>query len=33
MTYNHVTPVKNADRILQDLPACEPITAAPQEAR
>jgi integrase len=31
--YGHVTPVKNADRILQGLPGWEPIAAAPQEAR
>jgi integrase len=30
--YGHVTPVKNADRILQGLPGWEPITAAPQVA-
>src|SRR6266403_1526530 len=30
--YGHVTPVKNADRILQGLPGWEPIAAAPQEA-
>jgi integrase len=30
--YGHVTPVKNADRILQGLPCWEPISAAPQEA-
>lgn len=29
--YGHVTPVKNADRILQGLPGWEPIAAAPQE--
>jgi integrase len=28
--YGHVTPVKNADRILQGLPGWEPITAAPR---
>lgn len=28
--YGHVTPVKNADRILQGLPGWEPIAAAPQ---
>jgi integrase len=28
--YGHVTPVKNADRILQGLPGWEPITAAPK---
>jgi hypothetical protein len=27
-----VTPVKNADRILQGLPGWEPITAVPQAA-
>ena len=31
--YGHVTPVKNADRILQCLPGWEPIAAAPQETR
>ena len=31
--YGHVTPVKNADRILQGLPGWEPIAAAPQESR
>jgi integrase len=31
--YGHVTPVKNADRILQGLPGWEPIAVAPQEAR
>jgi integrase len=31
--YGHVTPVKNADRILQGLPGWEPIAAAPQEVR
>jgi integrase len=31
--YGHVTPVKNAARILQGLPGWEPIAAAPQEAR
>jgi len=31
--YGHVTPVKNADRILQGLPGWEPIANAPQEAR
>ena len=31
--YGHITPVKNADRILQGLPGWEPIAAAPQEAR
>jgi integrase len=31
--YCHVTPVKNADRILQGLPGWEPIAAAPQETR
>jgi integrase len=31
--YGHVTPVKNADRILQGLPGWEPIAAAPQETR
>jgi integrase len=28
--YGHITPVKNADRILQGLPGWEPIAAAPQ---
>jgi integrase len=28
--YGHITPVKNAERILQGLPGWEPITAAPQ---
>ena len=28
--YGHITPVKNADRILQGLPGWEPMTAAPQ---
>jgi hypothetical protein len=28
--YGHITPVKNAERILQRLPGWEPITAAPQ---
>lgn len=31
--YGHVTPVKNADRILQGLPGWEPIAPGPQEAR
>jgi integrase len=31
--YGHVTPVKNADRILQGLPGWEPIAASPQETR
>jgi integrase len=31
--YGHVTPVKNADRILQGLPGWEPIAAVPQETR
>jgi integrase len=31
--YGHVTPVKNADRILQGLPGWEPIAAAPPETR
>jgi integrase len=31
--YGHVTPVKNAHRILQGLPGWEPIAAAPREAR
>lgn len=31
--YGHITPVKNADRILQGLPGWEPIAVAPQEAR
>lgn len=30
--YGHVTPVKNADRILQGLPGWEPIAAVPQAA-
>ena len=30
--YGHITPVKNADRILQGMPGWEPITAAPQIA-
>jgi integrase len=29
--YGHVTPVKNADRILQGLPDWEPIATAPKE--
>jgi len=29
--YGHVTPVKNAERILQGLPGWEPIAAVPQE--
>ena len=28
--YGHITPVKNAERILQGLPGWESITAAPQ---
>jgi hypothetical protein len=28
--YGHITPVKNAERILQGLPGWEPIAAAPQ---
>ena len=31
--YGHITPTKNADRILQGLPGWEPIAAAPQETR
>lgn len=31
--YGHITPVKNADRILQGLPGWEPIANAPKEAR
>jgi integrase len=31
--HGHVTPVKNADRILQGLPGWGPIAAAPQETR
>lgn len=31
--YGHITPVKNADRILQGLPGWEPIANTPQEAR
>ena len=30
--YGHITPVKNAERILQGLPGWEPITVAPQVA-
>ena len=30
--YGHITPVKNAERILQGMPGWEPITAAPQIA-
>jgi integrase len=30
--YGHVTPVKNADRILLGLPGWEPIAAVPQAA-
>jgi integrase len=30
--YSHVTPVKNADRILQGLPGWEPISSAPKIA-
>ena len=29
--YGHVSPVKNAERILQGLPGWEPIVAAPQD--
>lgn len=29
--YGHITPVKNAERILQGLPGWEPISAAPQK--
>jgi integrase len=28
--YGHITPVKNAERILQGLPGWEPTAAAPQ---
>ncbi|MGO9008132.1 MAG: hypothetical protein ACLQIQ_22205 [Beijerinckiaceae bacterium] len=28
--YGHIHPVKNAERILQGSPGCEPITDAPQ---
>jgi len=28
--YDHINPVKNAERILQGLPGSEPMTAAPQ---
>ena len=28
--YGHITPIKNAERILQGLPGWEPISAAPQ---
>ncbi len=28
--YGHITPIKNAERILQGLPGWEPITAAPK---
>ncbi|WP_197706420.1 tyrosine-type recombinase/integrase [Magnetospirillum sp. 15-1] len=31
--YGHVTPVKNADRILQGLPGWEPIQPSPTESR
>jgi integrase len=31
--YGHVTPVKNAERILKGMPGWEPIDASPQEAR
>lgn len=31
--YGHVTPVKNADRILQGLPGWEPAAAVPSESR
>jgi hypothetical protein len=30
--YGHITPVKNAERILQGLPGWEPTTVAPQVA-
>ena len=30
--YGHITPVKNADRILQGLPGWEPMATAPQSA-
>lgn len=30
--YGHITPVKNAERILQGLPGWEPITTTPQVA-
>jgi integrase len=30
--YGHITPVRNAERILQGLPGWEPITAVPQVA-
>jgi len=30
--YGHITPVKNAERILQGLPGWEPIASAPQVA-
>jgi hypothetical protein len=31
--YGHITPAKNAERILQGMPGWEPIATAPQEAR
>lgn len=31
--YGHITPTKNADRILQGMPGWEPIANAPQETR
>ncbi len=31
--YGHVTPVKNAERILKVMPGWEPIEASPQEVR
>lgn len=31
--YGHITPTKNADRILQGLPGWEPIATAPKEER
>lgn len=30
--YGHITPVKNAERILQGLPGWEPISKAPQNS-
>jgi integrase len=30
--YGHITPVKNAERILQGMPGWEPMAAAPQIA-
>lgn len=30
--YGHITPIKNADRILQGMPGWEPIADAPKEA-